>query len=130
MLGGYLFTRTSVNSREGESRLIRQLPATRRRDATILGLDVFATFTDDLHKLAAWLLSCRIAAVATKSPGVYRIPLYQILKERGLRVCLVNARCDWWARSARTFLRFPEKRLGRQAHILGYQLILLLTQPS
>jgi len=52
----------------------------------------FATFTPDLQALADWLQHCRIRTVAMESTGVYWIPLFQILKDRGLEVCLVNAR--------------------------------------
>jgi transposase len=52
----------------------------------------FATFTEDLHRLADWLQGCGIETVAMESTGVYWIPLFQILEARGLEVCLVNAR--------------------------------------
>jgi transposase len=52
----------------------------------------YATFTEDLHRLADWLHSCGIQTVAMESTGVYWIPLFQILEGRGLEVCLVNAR--------------------------------------
>jgi transposase len=52
----------------------------------------YPTFTGDLHQLADWLVVCRITTVAMEATGVYWIPLYQILEERGLEVCLVNAR--------------------------------------
>ena len=52
----------------------------------------FATFTEDLRALAAWLTQCRVTSVAMESTGVYWIPLYQILESRGFEVCLVNAR--------------------------------------
>jgi transposase len=52
----------------------------------------FSTFTADLHRLADWLSHCRIQSVAMESTGVFWIPLFQILEERGMRVCLVNAR--------------------------------------
>jgi transposase len=42
--------------------------------------------------LADWLQACRIRTVALESPGVFWIPLFQILEERGLQVCLVNVR--------------------------------------
>ena len=51
----------------------------------------FATFTEDLQALAAWLLACRIRTVAMESTGVYWIPVFQILEARGLEVCLVNS---------------------------------------
>lgn len=51
----------------------------------------FATFTQDLEALAAWLLACRIRTVAMESTGVYWIPVFQILEARGLQVCLVNS---------------------------------------
>ena len=53
---------------------------------------VFPTFTADLEALADWLMDRGIATVAMESTGVYWIPLYQILEDRGLRPCLVNAR--------------------------------------
>jgi len=52
----------------------------------------FATFTEDLHRLADWLKKCHVDSVAMESTGVYWIPLFQILEERGFKVCLVNAR--------------------------------------
>jgi hypothetical protein len=53
---------------------------------------VFPTFTCDLEALADWLVERGITTAAMESTGVYWIPLYQILEDRGIRVCLVNAR--------------------------------------
>ena len=55
-------------------------------------VQVFATFTEDLERLADWLLQCGVTTVAMESTGVYWIPLYEILEQRGIRPCLVNAR--------------------------------------
>jgi transposase len=52
----------------------------------------FGTFTQDLLLLAHWLKQCGIRTVAMEATGVYWIPLFQILEEEGLEVCLVNAR--------------------------------------
>jgi transposase len=52
----------------------------------------FECFTADLYRLAAWLESCGVKTVALQSTGVYWIPLYDILEERGFEVYLVNAR--------------------------------------
>lgn len=52
----------------------------------------FPTFTQDLYRLADWLTQCQIKTVAMESTGVYWIPLFQILEDRGFEVCLVNAR--------------------------------------
>jgi transposase len=52
----------------------------------------FECFTADLHRLADWLQSCAVKTVALQSTGVYWIPLYDILEERGFEVYLVNAR--------------------------------------
>jgi transposase len=52
----------------------------------------FECFTADLHRLADWLEACGVETVAMQSTGVYWIPLYEILEERGLEVYLVNAR--------------------------------------
>ncbi len=53
---------------------------------------VFQTFTADLEELADWLVEKGVTTVAMESTGVYWIPLYQILEDHGIRVCLVNAR--------------------------------------
>ena len=52
----------------------------------------FGTYTAELRQAARWLKSCRIERVAMESTGVYWIPVFQILEEAGLEVCLVNAR--------------------------------------
>jgi len=52
----------------------------------------FECFTADLHRLADWLRSCGVKTVAMQSTGVYWIPLYEVLEERGFKVYLVNAR--------------------------------------
>ncbi len=53
---------------------------------------IFSTFTQDLEALADWLLDCNITTAAMESTGVYWIPLYQILEDRGIQVCLTSAR--------------------------------------
>jgi transposase len=52
----------------------------------------FATFTEDLERLTDWLEQCGVTTVALESTGVYGIPLFEILEQRGIRPCLVNAR--------------------------------------
>lgn len=52
----------------------------------------FTSFTDDLYRLADWLESLSIKSVAMESTGVYWIPVYEVLSERGFDVYLVNAR--------------------------------------
>jgi transposase len=52
----------------------------------------FKSFTPDLHALADWLDACDIETIAMESTGVYWIPLFEILQERGFEVLLVNAR--------------------------------------
>lgn len=53
---------------------------------------VFETFTEELEKLADWLVKCGVTTVAMESTGVYWIPLFEILERRGLKPCLVDAR--------------------------------------
>ena len=53
-------------------------------------VEVFDTFTEDLERLANWLVALGVDTVAIESTGVYWIPLFQILEARGLEVCLVN----------------------------------------
>ena len=52
----------------------------------------FKTLTPDLYRLVDWLEACRIDTVAMEATGVYWVPLYEILEERGFEVVLVNAR--------------------------------------
>jgi hypothetical protein len=52
----------------------------------------FECFTADLQRLVNWLQCCGVKTVALQSTGVYWIPLYDILEERGFEVYLVNAR--------------------------------------
>lgn len=52
----------------------------------------FRSFTADLHALADWLKATGVTTVAMESTGVYWIPTFEILEERGFEVLLVNAR--------------------------------------
>ena len=52
----------------------------------------FGMNTPDLLAVAEWLKACGVETVAMESTGVYWIPLYEVLEERGFRVYLVNAR--------------------------------------
>lgn len=52
----------------------------------------FNTFTDDLHRLADWFERCGINTVVMESTGVYWIPIFEILEQRGFEVMVVNAR--------------------------------------
>src|ERR1700751_4845824 len=51
----------------------------------------FGPFTSDLHQLADWLTEHHIETVVMESTGVYWIPVFQILEQRGFEVKLVNA---------------------------------------
>ena len=52
----------------------------------------FRTFTADLQRLADWLAQCGVKTVAMESTGVYWIPIYEMLEQRGFEVLLVNPR--------------------------------------
>lgn len=52
----------------------------------------FAAFTGDLYRMADWLRACGIETVAMESTGVYWIPVFQVLEERGFEVKLVDVR--------------------------------------
>jgi len=52
----------------------------------------FGCFTEDLYQLATWLKRCHVQTVVMESTGVYWIPLFQILEQKGFDVKLVNAR--------------------------------------
>ena len=51
----------------------------------------FQSFTGDLQRLADWLTKCGVKTVAMESTGVYWIPVYELLEERGFEVLLVCA---------------------------------------
>lgn len=55
-------------------------------------VQTFEAFTSELHRLADWLVEIGIQTVAMESTGVYWVPLFEILENRGLQVVLVNAR--------------------------------------
>lgn len=52
----------------------------------------FGAYTEDLHDMAEWLSAQGVRTVAMESTGVYWIPVYDLLRERGFDVCLVDAR--------------------------------------
>jgi transposase len=52
----------------------------------------FNTFTNDLHRLADWFARCGVKTVVMASTGVYWIPIFDILEQRGFEVMVVNAR--------------------------------------
>lgn len=52
----------------------------------------FKSLTTGLNELANWLKQCGITTVAMESTGVYWIPVYELLEERGFEVKLVDAR--------------------------------------
>ena len=52
----------------------------------------FSSFTGDLIALAEWLLVVGVNTVAMESTGIYWVPLYEVLVEKGIEVFLVNAR--------------------------------------
>jgi transposase len=57
-----------------------------------LSIRRFGAFTQDLKALVTWLVDCGIRSVAMEATGVYWIPLYQLLSDAKVEVCLVNAR--------------------------------------
>ena len=52
----------------------------------------FEAFTADLYRLADWLTECGVETVAMEATGVYWIPLFGVLEERGFQVMLVDPR--------------------------------------
>ena len=40
----------------------------------------FGCFTEDLHAIAEWLLSCKVDTVAMETTGIYWVSLYLILE--------------------------------------------------
>ena len=52
----------------------------------------FEAFTADLYRLAHWMTECGVQTVVMESTGVYWIPLFEVLEERGFQVMLVDPR--------------------------------------
>ena len=52
----------------------------------------FGAFTADLYRLADGLTECGVQTVVMESTGVYWIPLFGVLEERGFQVMLVDPR--------------------------------------
>ena len=62
------------------------------RPATADPVREFGAMTGDLNAMADWLLACGVDTVTLESTGVYWIPVYEVLAQRGLKVWLVDAR--------------------------------------
>ena len=62
------------------------------RDADGQDVRAFGAFTADLAAVADWLTRCGVETVAMESTGVYWIPLFELLTERGFVVLLVDPR--------------------------------------
>lgn len=105
------------------------------------------TMTDDLNGLADWLISCGVDVVALESTGVYWIPVYEVLEQRGLKVWLVDARqvkyvpgrksdvqdCQWLQRLMSYGLLRPAFRPGADVCVIravARQREVLLTQQA
>jgi transposase len=52
---------------------------------------MFGSYTPDLAALADWLKACGVDTVAMEATGVYWIPVYELLEQRGFQVFVVNA---------------------------------------
>ena len=52
----------------------------------------FGSWTASLTEMCDWLRACGVETVVMQSTGVYWIALYDVLEERGFKVCLANAR--------------------------------------
>lgn len=50
----------------------------------------FGPYTADLHALADWLVENGIQTIAMESTGVYWIPLFEVLEQRGIHCCLIS----------------------------------------
>jgi transposase len=77
----------------------------------------FETFTEELQRMAEWLVSCGITTAAMESTGVYWIPVYDILEQYGIRPCLVNPRNMKNVPGKRT--DFHECQWIQQLHSMG-----------
>jgi transposase len=51
----------------------------------------FGCFTTDLIAMADWFEECEVDTIVMESTGVYWVPVYQVLEDRGFDVLLVDA---------------------------------------
>ena len=49
-------------------------------------VQTFQAFTGDIERMADWLVAMGIKTVALESTGVYWVPVYEVLEDRGLEV--------------------------------------------
>ena len=77
----------------------------------------FETFTEELQRMAEWLVSCGVTTAAMESTGVYWIPVYDMLEQYGIRPCLVNPRNMKNVPGKRT--DFHECQWIQQLHSMG-----------
>ncbi len=66
------------------------IPPQKSLELNIPLVHVFSCFTEDLYKLRDLLLLCKVLTFAMESTSVYWIPLFDVLLEAGIEVCLVN----------------------------------------
>jgi transposase len=113
MVEASMASKGKIRKRKGKDKRRESLPKSLRRvNLDAAGIDIgsnnhyvavpedrdeepvrrFRGFTNDLNRLADWLEECGIDTVAMESTGVYWIPLFEILEDRGFDVVLVNAR--------------------------------------
>lgn len=52
----------------------------------------FGNYTVDLHAIADWLTEHKIKTVAMESTGVYWIPFFEVLEQRGFECLLISSR--------------------------------------
>ncbi len=52
----------------------------------------FGNYTVDLHTISDWLTEHKIKTVAMESTGVYWIPLFEVLEQRGFECLLISSR--------------------------------------
>jgi transposase len=57
-----------------------------------VAVKTFGCLTPDLIEMSDWLKECNVSSVVMEATGVYWIPVYQTLEDRGLKVQLVDAR--------------------------------------
>lgn len=55
-------------------------------------VQTFQAFTNDLQRMADWLVATGTKTVVMESTGVYWVAAYEVLESRGLEVILANAR--------------------------------------
>ena len=87
-------------------------------------VQTFQAFTGDIERMADWLVSIGIKTVAMESTGVYWVPVFEVLQDRGIGVPRFPSRWEHFCFSLRGASRIqspleqrPDRGPDQQAEV-------------